>query len=52
MYKIPKALTPVRIGNVLLKNRIVSAPTTMHSLSNGELYPTEDAISFFESRAM
>ena len=51
MYKIPKALTPVRIGNVLLKNRIVSAPTTMHSLSNGELYPTEDAISFFESRA-
>ena len=38
MYKIPKALTPVRIGNVLLKNRIVSAPTTMHSLSNGELY--------------
>ena len=51
MYKIPKILTPVRIGNVLLKNRIVSAPTTMHSLSNGELYPTEDAISFFESRA-
>ena len=51
MYKIPKALTPVRIGNVLLKNRIISAPTTMHSLSNGELYPTEDAISFFESRA-
>ena len=51
MYKIPKALAPVRIGNVLLKNRIVSAPTTMHSLSNGELYPTEDAISFFESRA-
>ena len=51
MYKIPKVLQPVRIGGVLLKNRIVSAPTTMHSLSNGELYPTEDAISFFESRA-
>ena len=51
MYEIPKVLQPVRIGGVLLKNRIVSAPTTMHSLSNGELYPTEDAISFFESRA-
>lgn len=51
MYEIPKVLNPIRIGNVLLKNRIVSAPTTMHSLSNGELYPTEDAISFFESRA-
>lgn len=51
MYEIQKVLQPVRIGGVLLKNRIVSAPTTMHSLSNGELYPTEDAISFFESRA-
>ena len=51
MYEIPKVLKPVRIGNVLLKNRIVSAPTTMHSMSNGELYPSEDAISFFESRA-
>ena len=51
MYEIPKVLQPVRIGGVLLKNRIVSAPTTMHSLSNGELYPTEDAISYFESRA-
>ena len=51
MYEIPKVLQPVRIGGVLLKNRIVSAPTAMHSLSNGELYPTEDAISFFESRA-
>ena len=36
MYEIPKVLKPIRIGNVLLKNRIVSAPTTMHSLSNGE----------------
>lgn len=48
---IPKVLTPVRIGGVLFKNRIVSAPSTMHSMSNGELYPSEDAMSFFESRA-
>jgi 2,4-dienoyl-CoA reductase-like NADH-dependent reductase (Old Yellow Enzyme family)/thioredoxin reductase len=51
MNQYPCSLTPTRIGGVLLKNRIVSAPSTMHSLSNGELYPTEDAISFFESRA-
>lgn len=51
MNHYPHSLTPVRIGGVLLKNRIVSAPSTMHSLSNGELYPSEDAISFFESRA-
>jgi 2,4-dienoyl-CoA reductase-like NADH-dependent reductase (Old Yellow Enzyme family) len=51
MNNYPYSLTPTRIGGVLLKNRIVSAPSTMHSLSNGELYPTEDAIAFFESRA-
>ena len=49
--KYPNALSPIRIGNVVLKNRIVSAPSTMHSMSNGELYPTEDAIAFFEERA-
>ena len=51
MNHYKNALTPVRIGGVLFKNRIVSAPSTMHSLSNGELYPSEDAISYFESRA-
>lgn len=51
MNNYPYSLTPTRIGGVLFKNRIVSAPSTMHSLSNGELYPSEDAISFFESRA-
>ena len=49
--KYPNALSPIRIGNLVLKNKIVSAPSTMHSMSNGELYPTEDAISFFEERA-
>ncbi len=51
MNRFPNTLSPIRIGNVVLKNKIVSAPSTMHSMSNGELYPTEDAISFFEERA-
>ena len=51
MSQYPNALSPIRIGNVVFKNRITSAPSTMHSMSNGELYPTEDAISFFEERA-
>lgn len=51
MNKYPYSMTPTRIGGVLFKNRIVSAPSTMHSLSNGELYPSEDAMAFFESRA-
>ncbi len=51
MNNYPYSMTPTRIGGVLFKNRIVSAPSTMHSLSNGELYPSEDAMAFFESRA-
>ena len=49
--KYPTAMSPIRIGNVVLKNRIVSAPSTMHSMSNGELYPSQDALAFFEERA-
>jgi 2,4-dienoyl-CoA reductase-like NADH-dependent reductase (Old Yellow Enzyme family)/thioredoxin reductase len=49
--KYPHVMRPIRIGNLVLKNRIVSAPSTMHSLSNGELYPSDDAIAFFEQRA-
>lgn len=51
MNNYPYSMTPARIGGVLFKNRIISAPSTMHSLSNGELYPSEDAMAFFESRA-
>ncbi len=49
--KYPVALSPIRIGSTVLKNRIVSAPSTMHSMSNGELYPSQDALAFFEERA-
>ncbi len=49
--KFPNVMKPIRIGNVVLKNRIVSAPSTMHSMSTGELYPSDDAIAFFEERA-
>ncbi len=49
--RFPNAMSPMRIGNVVFKNHITSAPTTIHAMSNGELYPSEDAISFFEERA-
>lgn len=51
MNNYPYSMTPARIGGVLFKNRIVSAPSTMHSMYTGELYPSEEAISFFEQRA-
>ena len=36
---------------VLKKSYIVPLHSTMHSMSNGELYPSEDAMAFFEKLA-
>jgi len=44
-------MNPIRVGKHLLKNRIIAAPVTMHSASNGECYPTEAAMNFFIQRA-
>lgn len=44
-------MSPIRVGKHLIKNRIISAPVTLHSASNGEAYPTEDAMNFFVQRA-
>lgn len=44
-------MQPIRIGNHLIKNRIIAAPVTLHSHQNGELHPTEAAIEFFVQRA-
>ncbi len=49
--RFPNVMTPIRIGGTVFKNRLVSAPSTMHSMSNGELYPSQDALAFFEERA-
>lgn len=44
-------MQPVRVGRHLLKNRIIAAPVTLHSASNGEIYPSEAAMNFFVQRA-
>jgi len=44
-------MSPIRIGKHLFKNRIIAAPVTLHSASNGESYPTEAAMNFFTQRA-
>lgn len=51
MNKFSNVMSPVRVAGHLLKNRIISAPSTIHTASNGEPYPTEAGIRFFESRA-
>lgn len=51
MEKYPHLMTPVRVGKHLLKNRIIVAPSTIHSASAGLAYPTETEMSFFVDRA-
>jgi 2,4-dienoyl-CoA reductase-like NADH-dependent reductase (Old Yellow Enzyme family)/thioredoxin reductase len=49
--KYPNLLSPIKLGDTWLRNRIITAPTTIHSASNGEQYPTEEAIVHFANRA-
>ena len=51
MKKYPHVFSPIRVGGVVLKNRIISAPSTIHSASSGQPYPMEEGIRFFEQRA-
>ncbi|MDR3333583.1 MAG: FAD-dependent oxidoreductase [Treponema sp.] len=44
-------LAPVRVAGHLLKNRVISGPITHHTSSNGDPYPSEHAMRFFEARA-
>lgn len=44
-------MSPIRVGKHILKNRIIAAPVTLHSASNGESYPTDAAMQFFTQRA-
>ena len=47
----PNLISPVRVAGHFLKNRIISAPSTIHTSSAGQPYPTEKGIRFFEDRA-
>lgn len=51
MTNYSHVLSPIRIRGHFIKNRIITGPSTIHSASNGELFPTESAIRFFEDRA-
>ena len=49
--RYPHITTPLRVSGNLMKNRIILAPSTIHSANDGTLYPLEDSIAFFEQRA-
>lgn len=44
-------LAPITIGNTTFRNRIFTAPMTLHSVQAAEPYPTEAAITHFANKA-
>ena len=48
--KYPHLFSPIRVGNVLFRNRIISAPTSYPELSP-DCHPDKDSIAYFEAKA-
>lgn len=48
--KYPHLFSPIRVGNVLFKNRMISAPTSYPELSP-DCHPDKDSIAYFELKA-
>ena len=51
MNNYPNLLSPKKVGNIMFKNRIFTAPTGVHALQNGELSFQEPVITHFGNRA-
>ena len=46
--KYKHLLSPVKIGNRVLKNRMVSTPSGMHLNRGNEDFPTETLFAYYE----
>ena len=51
MNHYPNLLSPFRVGNVVFRNRLFTAPMGLHALQGGELYPTEAIITHYANKA-
>jgi len=52
MYnKYPHLLSPLRIGNLVLKNRMTASPSMPHFVQGPEPYPSEAMITHFANKA-
>ena len=51
MSNYPNLLSPKKVGNILFKNRIFTAPTGVHALQNGGPAFQESVITHFGNRA-
>ena len=52
MYqKYPHLLSPIKVGATIFRNRISSAPMTLHALQGSEPYPTDAVITHYANKA-
>jgi 2,4-dienoyl-CoA reductase-like NADH-dependent reductase (Old Yellow Enzyme family)/thioredoxin reductase len=49
--KYPNLLSPMKVGNTVFRNRLLSAPIGLHTLQGGEPYPTEAIMDTFANKA-
>ena len=49
--KYPHIFEPIKIGNVVFKNRIWSAPAGVHLLNGREEYPSDAAVKYYAAKA-
>ncbi|MBE6991830.1 MAG: FAD-binding protein [Ruminococcaceae bacterium] len=49
--KYENLLKPVKIGNVLLRNRMIATPSNPHFVQGPEKYPTEPLITHYANKA-
>ena len=49
--KYPHIFEPIKIGNVVFKNRIWSAPAGVHLLYGREEYPSDAAVEYYAAKA-
>lgn len=48
--RYPNLLSPLKVGNMVLKNRMTSAPSTPHFLQGTETHYTEKMITNWANR--
>jgi len=49
--RYPTLLSPIRVGNHILKNRMTSGPSSPHFVQGGENYPTDAFMQVMANRA-
>ena len=49
--RYPLLLSPFKVGNVVFRNRMFTAPMGLHALQGGELYPTDAIITHYANKA-